>query len=104
MTESIATRRRGRPAGERRRALLSWASQIEGSFTCRAAKDALNLPMAVVDVTLRRAVDNGQLKCVGTAAVAWAKRPVAQYEVARDGHDLMGAMHTWVKAGDAQTH
>jgi hypothetical protein len=102
MAESIANRGRGRPVGGRRQALVSWAAQVNGRFTMHSATNALGWPSSVVDVTLRRAVDAGQLKCVGTAPVAWSKRPVAQYESARSMNDLMGAMRTWVGTGHAQ--
>lgn len=102
MAESIANRGRGRPVGGRRQALVSWAAQVEGRFTMHTAVDALGWPSSVVGVVLHRAVDSGQLKCVGTVPVAWSKRPVAQYESARSMNDLMGAIRTWVGTGHAQ--
>lgn len=102
MAESIANRGRGRPVGGRRQALVSWASQVEGRFTMHTAMSALGWSSSVAGVVLHRAVDAGQLKCVGSVPVAWSKRPVAEYESARSINSLMGAMRTWVGTGDAQ--
>jgi hypothetical protein len=102
MAESIANRRRGRPVGGRRQALVSWAAQVNGRFTMHSVVGALGISMPCANVTLARAVESGAVRRVGTVSVAWSKRPVAEYESARNMNDLMGAMRTWVGTGNAQ--
>jgi hypothetical protein len=70
-------KRRGRPAGTRRLAVLD--RMRRGSFTMRDIVSELGVSVRQADWLLRDMRDAGQVAVLGSARLPGAKRPVAVY-------------------------
>lgn len=87
-----------RPRGKHRSALTGFVSG-GGRFTMRDLAHTLGCTIDRADDVIRRALNAGELRQVGTRRVDGAKRPVAEYAGAsvctRDAPDLAQAMQGW---------
>ena len=78
---STDTRHRGRPRGTKRAALSGWMSQQQ-AFTMGQLSKSLGWPLDQANLTLRRAVEAGEVRVCGSMRTPEAKRPIALSEPA----------------------
>ncbi len=90
-------RHRGRPRGVNRNTLAGWMTH-NPSFTMGQLSKSIGWPLSVTNLTLRRAVQSGEVRVCGSVRTPEAKRPVAVYEPAdaqRSAVPLANLLKVW---------